>query len=320
MISVVIPNYNGIEFLEDCLSSISNQSYKDFEIIVVDNGSADGSVKFIEDKFPGVFLIKNSENLGFTGATNQGIRHSKGEYVCTLNNDTISGYHFLEYMHKAIESDKDVGIIGSKMIFPDGRINSAGMCISRSGAAWNRGMFEEDCGQYEKPEYVIGACAGAALYRRSMLDEIGLFDEDFFMYHDDVDLSFRAYLAGWKCLYYPKAVVTHINSATSGFESEFCVYHGNRNIIWFAVKDFPGRLLILYSPWIIGRSIGVIPHYMLRKRTKIIIKSKWDAVKKIPYFLKKRREISIKIPVKKVSEDLFVFARINSDQEYGYRF
>ncbi|MDD3977829.1 MAG: glycosyltransferase family 2 protein [Methanomicrobium sp.] len=313
MISIIIPNYNGKQFLKNCLNSISDQSYFEKEIIVIDNGSSDGSSDYIKENFPEVILIENSENLGFTGATNQGIRHSKGDYICTLNNDTISGYHFLKYLQKAIESDKDIGIVASKMIFPDGRINSAGMCISRSGAAWNRGMFEEDCGQYEKPEYVIGACAGAALYRKSMLDEIGLFDEDFFMYHDDVDLSFRACLAGWKCLYCPKAVVTHINSATSGFESEFSIYHGNRNIIWFAVKDLPGRLLILYSPWIIGRSIGVIPHYILRKKTKIIFKSKWDAVKKIPFFLKKRKEISVNIPIKQISKEIFMFAHINSD-------
>ncbi|WP_048149011.1 glycosyltransferase family 2 protein [Methanolacinia paynteri] len=314
MISIVIPNYNGKKFLENCLNSISGQSYSDSEIIVIDNGSSDGSAEYIKENFQGIILIENNENLGFTGATNQGIRQSNGEYILTLNNDTISDPSLLENLHKAIISDENIGIVASKMIFPDGRINSAGMCISRSGAAWNRGMFEKDQGQYEDPEYMIGACAGAALYRRSMLDEIGLFDEDFFMYHDDVDLSFRAYLAGWKCLYCPKAIVTHINSATSGFESEFSVYHGNRNIIWFAVKNFPARHLILYSPWIIGRSIGVIPHYILRKKTKIILKSKWDAFKKIPYFIRKRKEISIKIPMKKVSKNIFVFAHINSDQ------
>ena len=136
-------------------------------------------------------------------------------------------------------ADADVGMCASKMLFPDGRINSTGICISRSGAAWDRGMFEPDRGQYDLEEEVFGPCAGAALYRKEMLEEIGLFDEDFFLYMEDVDLAFRGRLAGWKCIYVPEAKVYPPSWRNSRFGSDLSVYYGNRNVIWYAIKDFP---------------------------------------------------------------------------------
>jgi GT2 family glycosyltransferase len=171
------------KFLDNCLSSLVTQTYRDFEVIVVDNGSSDDSPAYIRERYPSVILVENGTNLGFAGGTNAGIRIAKGEFILTLNNDTIAADpHLLEEIVQPMLSDAGVGSCGAKMLFPDGRINSTAICISRSGSAWDRGMGEPDHGQYDVAEEIFGPCAGAALYRRPMLDEIGLFDEDFFFF------------------------------------------------------------------------------------------------------------------------------------------
>ncbi len=290
LISVIVLNYNGKGFLNSCLSSLASQTYSDFEVIVVDNGSRDGSPEYIEENYPWVRLAKNNENLGFAGGTNAGIRAAKGEFILTLNNDSRADSRFIEELIKPM-ADPEVGVCAAKMLFPDGRINSAGICISRSGAAWDRGMFEPDRGQYEFVEEVFGACAGAALYRREMLDEIGLFDEDFFLYLEDVDLAFRARLAGWKCLYVPGARVIHHHGGTAGVGSDLAVYYGNRNIVWYPIKDFPFRLLITSLPFIVARNLAVIPYYALRGQGGVILKSKLDALKGVVKMMEKRKDV-----------------------------
>jgi hypothetical protein len=290
LISVIVLNYNGRGFLNGCLTSLASQTYSDFEVIVVDNGSRDGSPEYIEENYPWVRLAKNNENLGFAGGTNAGIRAAKGEFILTLNNDSRADSRFIEELIKPM-ADPEVGVCAAKMLFPDGRINSAGICISRSGAAWDRGMFEPDRGQYEFMEEVFGACAGAALYRREMLDEIGLFDEDFFLYLEDVDLAFRARLAGWKCLYVPGARVIHHHGGTAGVGSDLAVYYGNRNIVWYPIKDFPFRLLITSLPFIVARNLAVIPYYALRGQGGVILKSKLDALKGVVKMMEKRKDV-----------------------------
>lgn len=293
MISIVIPNYNGKHFLEGCLSSIAAQTYRDFETILVDNASRDGSVSFVKERFPWILTVENPVNLGFAGGTNSGIRKAKGQYILTLNNDTRLEPDFLEEVKTAMESDSTVGTVAPKMLLMDGRINSTGMCISRSGAAWNRGMFEHDRGQYDAPGPIIGACAGAALYRRELFDDIGLFDEDFFLYHEDVDLSFRAFLAGWNCLYWPKAVVWHENSGTLDYGSDLCIYYVNRNILWFVAKSYPSWLLLSSLPWIIGRNIASVAFYALNGHIRVIVKSKMDALRGLPAAAGKRSSVKI---------------------------
>ena len=310
MISIIITNYNGKRFLEECLSSIASQTFSDYETILVDNASRDGSVVFVKERYPWIRIIEKSENLGFAGGTNAGIREAKGEYILTLNNDTRLEPEFLEEMIAAIRTDEQVGMVAPKMLLMDGRINATGMCISRSGAAWNRGMFEEDAGQYDLAERMIGACAGAALYRRELFDEIGLFDEDFFLYHEDVDLSFRAFLAGWDCLYWPEAVVWHVNSGTLGFESENCVYYGNRNIIWFVVKSYPTWLLVSSLPWIIGRNVGVVFYYLMHGKFRVALKAKMDAIYGLANSGKKRKNLRIERNKKDIREKVYVWANI----------
>jgi GT2 family glycosyltransferase len=290
MISVVVLNYNGKRYLDDCLSSLAAQTFRDFEVIVVDNASKDGSVEHIKSNFSWVRLVINKENLGFAGGTNSGIRAAVGELIFTFNNDARADRRLLEYLHKPM-ADSKVGVCAAKMLLADGRINSTGICLSRSGAAWDRGMFEPDTGQYDAEEEVFGACAGAALYRKEMLDEIGLFDEDFFLYMEDVDLAFRARLAGWKCIYVPEAKVYHHHGGTAGAGSDLSVYYGNRNVIWYAIKDFPTRLLVTSLPFIVARNLAVIPYYALRGQGRVILKSKVDALKGATKMLRKRKDV-----------------------------
>jgi hypothetical protein len=295
LISVVVVNYNGKKYLDDCMSSLYCQTFRDFEIILVDNGSSDGSVAFTRHNYPAVIIVENDSNLGFAGGTNAGISIAKGEFIFTLNNDTIADPRILEEIILPMQSNSHVGVCGSKMLLPDGRINSTAICLSRTGAAWDRGMGEADRGQYDEPEEIFGACAGAALYRRSMLDEIGLFDEDFFLYMEDVDLAFRVQLAGWQCRYVPTARVVHIHGGTSGPGSEMAVYYLNRNLLWCTLKNFPPRALLQSMPWIVARNCCDIPYYLLRKRFRSIIRSKFDAFKSIRKMLKKRKSIKVKV-------------------------
>jgi len=300
-VSVVIVNYNGERFLKDCLESLRAQTYTDFEVILVDNHSSDRSIEIISQTYPEAILIRNAANHGFARGTNDGIRASRGRFILTLNNDTRLDPRFIERIVRPPLCDGKIGICASKMLYPDGRINSAGTCISRSGAAWDRGMSEPDHGQYDQAVEVFGACAGAALYRREMLDEIGLFDEDFFMYMEDVDLSFRARHAGWRCVFVPEAVASHHHGGTSGVGSDTAVYYGNRNILWVVFKNFPLKLLLSSLPWIIGRTIGTIGFYAVKGQLRVILRSKIDAALGLNLSLEKRKTIIHKVPEGEVS-------------------
>lgn len=290
LVSIVIAHHNKKEFLEKSLSSLLRQTYSTIEIVLVDNNSTDGSVDYIKKEFPSVKIIACKENYGFAKANNIGIKETKGELIVALNNDTEVVSNWLEELVKAINSDEKVGMCSSKILFMKNptMINSTGMCISRSGACWDRGMFEYDNGQYQHIEKVFGPCGCAAMYRKEMLEEIGLFDEDFYAYAEDVDLAFRGRLAGWECLYVPKAVVYHLHGGTAGYVSDYTIYYGNRNIIWNAFKNFPRGILITSLPFIIGRNLAVIPYYFSKGHLRTILRSKIDAIKGIPKMMEKR--------------------------------
>ncbi|MCE5298160.1 MAG: glycosyltransferase [Methanoregulaceae archaeon] len=295
MVSVVVVNYNGQKFLPGCLTSLAEQTVRDFEVIVIDNGSVDGSEDAVQTHFPGAKLFRLSTNQGYPAALNYGIKESKGEFILALNNDTTLNPGFMEALLSSTFVDKSVGMWAVKMILPDGRINSTGICISRSGAAWDRGMFQPDTGQFDQADEVFGPCGGAALYRREMLEEIGYFDEDFFLYMEDVDVAFRGRLAGWRCAYVPKAVVIHHHSGTAGYGSDLAVYYGNRNILWYWFKDLPAGLLIVYLPWLLGRTFGVICYYGVRGQGRVALHSKIDGIAGLGRMINKRRFIIRKV-------------------------
>jgi len=245
-VSVIIVNYNGAHHLKECLDSLREQTFRDFDVILVDNASTDDSVAFTRNTCPEAVIIENRENVGYGGGNNAGIRQSRGRYVVLLNNDTKVDPQWLEKLIGPAEKDKRVGMCASKIMdysHPQ-IIDNTGLLIYRDGVARGRGRLEKDAGQYalEEEVFIPSGCAG--LYRREMLEEIGLLDEDFFLYVDDVDIGFRARLAGWKCMYVPDAIVYHKYSATVEPYSPLKAYLVERNRIWVVMKCFPAGLAI----------------------------------------------------------------------------
>jgi GT2 family glycosyltransferase len=258
-VTVVIPNWNGERFLEICLGSLRAQTFGDFETVLVDNGSSDGSVAFVEENFPEVRLLRLPENLGFSAAANAGIRSSTTELVVLLNNDTEVDSGWLEALVRAADERPEAGFFASKLVdFRDRRLlDGAGDALRRSGLPYRLGHGEVDRGQFEREAFVFSACAAAAMYRRGMLDDIGLFDEDFFSYCEDGDLSFRAQLASYRCLYVSYAVVYHMGSAsTGGKRSSTATRLGTQNGMNLLVKNLPAALAWRLLPSIVAGQLA----------------------------------------------------------------
>jgi GT2 family glycosyltransferase len=255
-VSIVIVNWNGREHLARCLPSLMAQTYRDFEIIIVDNGSSDGSVAFIRQHYPHVHLLQNSENLGFARPNNQAIRLARGRYILTLNNDTELRPNWLQALVSAGHAHPEIGAFASLIVF-DGRrhmIDSAGLSVSLAGIGCQN-RLGEDVQQVQQPEEVFGVCAAAALYRRELLEDVGLFDEDYFAYYEDVDLAWRARLRGWRAMLVPQAVVYHVHSATSGRASVFKERLITRNKVWTTLKNYPFPAWLLFLPLILAYDI-----------------------------------------------------------------
>lgn len=241
--SVVIPNWNGAHHLPVCLDALRAQTYRNLEVVVVDGASTDGSQELLAEEYPEVHLLALPRNLGLTGANNAGFRAARGEILVSLNNDTEACPHFVEALVDALLAHPEAGMAASKMLLFNRRdtIHSAGDGYGVDGIPFNRGVWQRDEGQFDEPGWVFGGCGGAVAYRRAMLDEIGPFDETFFMYCEDVDLNWRAQLAGWRCWYTPGAVVYHKLSATGG--GPIASYYTGRNTLWVIAKNYPVPLL-----------------------------------------------------------------------------
>jgi len=242
LVSVIIPNWNGAHHLPTCLESLRRQRYPQVEVIVADNGSTDESLELLARDYPEVRVLALGENRGFAGACNAGMREARGEFLCLLNNDTEADPHWLAEVVAAFQRHPQAGTVASRMLLFDRRdtFHTAGDLYRVNGIPGNRGVWQKDTGQYEAEEYVFSACGGSAAYRREMLDQIGLLDEDFFYSCEDVDLAWRAQLAGWRCLYAPRAVVYHKLSATGGGTT--ASFYDGRNFIYLLAKDYPGDL------------------------------------------------------------------------------
>lgn len=252
-LSVVIPNWNGKRYLGPCLDSLRAQTQPDIEIIVVDNASTDGSQQFVRAGYAEMRLIELPQNQGFTGACNRGMREAAGEFVALLNNDTEVARDWTAQVIKALDDKPAAGIIACKMLLHDQRerLHTAGDFFAIDGSAGNRGFGEIDHGQYDGGDYVFSACGGAAVYRRCLLEEIGFLDDDFFFLLEDVDIAWRAQLAGYAVWFAPGAVVYHHLSATGGGKT--ASYYAGRNGIWLIVKNMPSALLRKYWRRIVAR-------------------------------------------------------------------
>lgn len=244
----MIPNWNGIVHLPACLDSLRAQTYPQLEVIVVDNGSTDGSQALVAERYPVVRLLALGRNLGLTGGNNAGFRAARGEILVSLNNDTEAVPDFVAALAAALAEHPEAGMAAAKMRLFDRRriLHSAGDGYRVDGIPFSRGVWQPDEGQFDEPGWVFGGCGGAVAYRRAMLDAVGLFDESFFMYCEDVDLNWRAQLAGWRCWYTPEAVVYHKLSATGG--GALASFYTGRNTLWVIAKDYPGDLLRRHWP------------------------------------------------------------------------
>ncbi len=295
-VSVVIPNWNGKRFLAGCLDSLATQTYDKVEVIIVDNGSADGSVELLQEQYPWVKLIRFEKNTGFSFAVNAGIRASDGEFVALLNNDTVVEADWLAEMVRAMRELPDIGSTGCKMLAFDDRalLDGAGDGYRRGGLPGRIGHREKDLGQFDTPRYILGACGGAALYRRSMLDEIGLFDEDYFAYLEDVDLGLRAQSAGYKCRYVPSAVIYHLGCGTTGSGYHPLVVRLSSQNNWNTiVKNIPGPLLVKFLPQILFWQLYYFAVVIVRGGQVIPwLHGSWRALKLLPRMLKKRAQIA----------------------------
>ena len=289
----MVPNWNGERFLSTCLGSLRRQSFERFETVLVDNGSTDASVAFVGRNFPEVRVLPLPENRGFSAAVNAGIRSSDSEYVALLNNDTEVDPDWLEALVRAADSYPEAGLFASKLVdFDDRRVlDGAGDVLRRSGLPYRLGHGEVDRGQYDQTAFVFGACAGGALYRRGMLDEIGLFDEDFFANCEDGDLSFRAQLAGYRCLYVPGSVVYHMGSATFGKRSPISTRLGTRNSLCMLVKNLPTPLVPGFLPFFAAGQLSRLVVTASTSTLRAHLEGLAGALRLLPLMLRKRREI-----------------------------
>jgi GT2 family glycosyltransferase len=297
-ISVIIINYNGKDVVIDCLRSLEKQTWKDFEIIVVDNGSSDDSVKdirhFLEQcALAGrIKLIPLERNHGFTGGNIRGLEQAQAEYVALLNNDAEADKDWLENLFTTMERNPHVGICASKIIaFGTNVIDSAGDGYSTLLKGFKRGEGE-DRASFNVQEPVFGGCAGAVLYRRKMLEEIGFFDDDFFLIHEDTDLNFRAQRTGWKILYVPSAIVYHKVRSTIGIMSDTAVYYTMRNNEFVRIKNIPLSLLFRNLPLLVAGMLTEF-FYFAVKHGKLILylKAKRDVIKSLKIMLRKRKQV-----------------------------
>ncbi len=293
-VSVIVPNYNGMAHLPACLAALRAQAYAPLETIVVDNGSTDGSIEFIRRAFPEVQVLALARNGVFVGAVNAGIRAARGEIIALLNNDTEAEPTWLDELVCALRGEPSAGMAASKMRLFDRRqiLHNAGDGYGRDGLPVNRGVWQADTGQFDGDRFVFSACGGAAAYRRAMLDEIGLFDPDFVAYCEDIDLSWRAQLAGWRCVFAPRAVVYHKLSATGG--GKLASYFVGRNTLWVVAKNLPGSLWRRYWTRIIAAQLRVTRDALRGWRgeaARARLRGQLAGLKGLPAMLAKRRAI-----------------------------
>jgi GT2 family glycosyltransferase len=291
--SVIIVNWNGKHYLEDCLSSLRRQTFRDFETIMVDNGSTDESVEYVRQQFPEVRIIAEETNLGFTGGNISGFALATGTFIVLLNNDTEADPGWLQAIHNAGVEFPSAGSFASKMMYFDDRkrIENCGFEVDVAGTTVELGRDELDGPDWHCALKVFGACGGAVAYRRSMLERIGFLDPDFFMIYEDVDLSFRAQLFGYDCVYVPQAIVYHRYRSTLRKQPATQVFYSQRNIDFVYLKNLPAGLILRSAPRRILYELGAAIYFLRIGSGPAFFRAKFDVFKRLPSVLRKRKAI-----------------------------
>lgn len=310
-VSVIVLNYNGKQYLDECIASLAAQTFQDFELLLVDNASQDGSAEYLRARYDGQFrMIFNAANLGFAEGNNVAIREAQGRFVVFLNNDTRVDPDWLEALLRAAEAHPEAGSFSSQIrsySAPD-TLDTIGIIVYRDGMSRGLGRLEP-ADHYAEPREVFAPSGCAAMFRREVLDRIGGFDGDFFAYCEDMDLGMRARLAGWSCWYVPDARVYHHYSGTAGKYSPFKAFLVERNHLWLMLKLFPKRMILL-SPWYTfiryalqaygilagkgasGQFAAQMPAYRL---VLIVVRAYWEALLALPALMGKRHRIAATI-------------------------
>lgn len=301
-VSVIIVNWNGKHFMGPCLDSILHQSHELYDVYLVDNDSTDGSTEFAEKNYAAEIksgklkMVKNDKNYGFAEGNNVGIRRALGnsnvKYIATLNADTVAGKDWLKKLVAVAETDEKIGMCQGKILLMDRKkIDSTGLLFYRSATWWDRGEGETDAGQHDLRREIFGVSAAAALYGREMLEDAAtdgeFFDSDFFGYVEDIDLSIRGRLRGWKSVYEPSAIVYHHRGGTTGPKSKFLVYHTGRNDLLLIFKVMPASFVLRNLPLILLSQIGEV--YSHGKYLPLILKAKLGAVSMLKKMWSKRK-------------------------------
>lgn len=308
LVSAIVLNWNGKRIIESCLDSLLRQSHVPLEVIVVDNGSTDGSLALLKDKYASrVRIFENPRNLGFAGGCNVGIRAARGEYIALLNSDATAEQRWVEELLKAMQRSPNIGMCCGKTYFAhrEGILENTGHIVFRDGLGRGRGRLEKDEGQYDKQDSVLCPTGCAAFYRKDMMEAAGLFDEKFFAYADDIDVGFRGRLLGYDCAYVPTAVAYHELSASFGMLSPLKAYLLERNRLWVLIKCFPLKHLAaapfhtlaryVYIFYGILNRVGPVAKYV--KKTSplsllmIFVKVYFSTLVNLPYLLAERHKV-----------------------------
>jgi GT2 family glycosyltransferase len=293
-VTVIIPNWNGRELLASiCLPSLAAQTHDAFSITVVDNGSEDGSVAFLREEWPSVHVIDVGHNSGFASAVNQGIEAASSEFIVLLNNDIELDPHWMQEMVGAARRMPEAGSFACRIMAYNDRtlITAVGDCVGSAGQVFGRGWLERDTSKYSRMEPVFSSCAGAALYRRAAFADVGLFDEAFFIYFEDVDWGFRAQLAGYSCWFVPSAVAYHLGRATTSRVSGLQAGLLARNAYWLVLKNFPSTHIARHAPALAFMVTRRFYRAFRDGHRRQALDAAVQAIRLTPAMLRKRRQI-----------------------------
>jgi len=293
IVSVIVLNYNGRRWLPGCLEALARQvNAPEHEVLLVDNGSSDGSVDFVKSKFPTVRIVSTGGNVGFAAGNNAGARAARGTYLAFLNNDTVPADDWLQQLARAHAEDPERSLVTSRIVFLDRPdvIDSAGDGYLRAGGAFKAG-HGTSARAYDRSREVFGACGAAFSISRELFERLDGFDERFFMVYEDVDLSYRARLIGHRCWYAAAACVRHAGSGTLGRASDTAVYYGQRNLEWTWAKNTPASLLLRTLPAHVAYSLAGIAHYVRMGKGGAAIRGKIAALAGLPALLRDRRRV-----------------------------
>lgn len=293
-IAVIVVNYNSGDFLDACLDSLLKQTSTADRILVVDNNSDDGSADLISERYPGIELIRESENIGFAAANNHAIRLINDcQWVALLNPDAVASPKWLEHLRQGVLDHPTTQFFSCRLIDAQNSqlLDGTGDYYHVCGLVWRRDHGAPVTRNRSISDPVFSPCAAAALYDIDLIRRAGDFDESYFCYNEDIDLAFRMRLLGADCLHLDHCIVYHAGSGVTGSDSDFTVYHGHRNLVWTYFKNMPAALFWWYLPQHLILNIVSIFYYMIKGRPRVILKAKWDAIRGLPTVFRSRSQI-----------------------------